>query len=170
MQFTYALFALLGLTIAQKEIFVAQIELIHHALDSLDSGVASLAAGADTAAAATTLTTKSTNVLNSINTAIAAVNGATALDLVAATSLVTPTDHLVSETEKTVTDLIAKKDIIKAAGQTGVVLDHLKLQSVAAAKLVDAIAAKVPVDAKGIATATGSKIAAALQKGITAFS
>ena len=170
MQFTVAFLAFLGLTLAQKEVYLNGLNMVHHALDSLDSGVAGLAAGADAAAATNALSAKSTNVLTAINNAIAAVNGASALDLAGAAELVSPSDHLVAETQKTVDDLIAKKEIIKAAGQTGLVLAQLKSQGVGAAKLVDAIAAKVPADAKSIATSAGDKIAAAISKGVTAFS
>lgn len=170
MQFKVALFALLGLAYAQKEIFLHELEMVHHALDSLDTGVSGLAAGGDAAAATTTLTSKSSAVLNVINNAITAVNGATALDLVGASALVEPSEHLVAETEKTVSDLIAKKAIIASAGQTAAVLTHLKSQGAAAAKLVDAIAAKVPADAKSIATSSGEKIAASINKGVIAFS
>jgi len=170
MQFKILLLALLGSAVAQKEIFLQQLELVHHALDSLDTGVAGLAPGVDTAAATTTLTSKSGQVLSVINNAIAAISGATALDLVSASALIGPSDHLVAETEKTVSDLITKKDIIAGAKQTGAVLSHLKSQAAAAAKLVDAISAKVPDSAKSITTSSGDKIAAALNKGIIAFS
>jgi len=166
MQFKFVLFALLGSAIAQKEVFLQQLELVHHALDSLDVGVLGLAPGA----AATALTSKSSQVLSVINNAITAISGATALDLVAAAALVSPSDHLVAETEKTVGDLIAKKDIIASTKQTATVLSHLKSQAAAASKLVDAISAKVPDSTKIITSSTGDKIAAAINKGIAAFS
>lgn len=158
MQFTLTLVALLGLTLAQKETFLSQIEMIHHALDSLNTGVSSLAAGADTATATTLLTTKSTSVLNAINNAITAVGAAIPLDLIGASALVEPSEHLVAETEKTVNDLIAKKDVIKGGGQTAAVLEHLKKQGAAAVRLVDAIVAKVPADAQAIASGSGDKL------------
>lgn len=67
-------------------------------------------------------------------------------------------------------DLIAKKDVIKGAGQSAATLEHLKKQGVAAGRLVEVIAGKVPGDAKGIATGAGEKIAKAIQKGVVAFS
>jgi hypothetical protein len=170
MQFKFVLLAFLGSAVAQKEVFLQQLELVHHALDSLDAGVVGLAPGVDTAAAATALTSKSGQVLSAINNAIAAIGGASALDLVGSSALVGPSDHLVSETEKTISDLIAKKDIIAGAKQTGNVLSQLKSQAAGAAKLADAISAKVPDSAKSIASSSGSKIAAAINKGIAAFS
>jgi len=170
MQFTVAFITLLGLAVAQKAVLLNGLTMIHHALDSLDAGVAGLSAGASAASATTALSAQSASVLKAINDAVTAANGATAISLNDAAELVPASDHLVAETEKTVGDLIAKKDVIKAAGQTTLVLDQLKAQGVGAAKLVSAIAAKVPADAKSIATGAGDKIAAAIAKGVTAFS
>jgi hypothetical protein len=170
MQFKFVLLALLGSTFAQKEVFLQQLELVHHALDSLDVSVAALAPGVDAATAGATLNSKADKVLATINTAIAAINGATALDLIGATNLVSPSDHLVAETEKTVADLIAKKDIIVAAKLSSTIVSQLKSQQAAATKLVDAISAKVPEATKAIASSSAGKIAAAINKGIAAFS
>lgn len=169
-KFTLALFALFGLTLAQKAIILSQIEMIYHALDSLGIDVFSLAAEADTAVATTLLTTKSTSVLNAINNAITAIGAAIPLDLIGASALVEPSEHLVAETEMAVNNLIAKKDIIEGAGQMAAVLEILKKQGAAAAKLADAIVAKVPTDAQAIATGPRDKIAAISQKVFVAFS
>jgi len=166
MQFKIVVLALLGSAFAQKEIFLAQLEAVHHALDSLDTSVSALTAGSDTSA----LTTKSSAVLAAINAASAAISGATALDLVGAAAIVGPADHLVSETQKTIKDLVAKKDVIGSAKLTATVLDQLKAQSAAAQKLADAITSKVPDAAKSIAKNQSAKISDAIKGGVSSFS
>jgi Hydrophobic surface binding protein A len=170
MQFKLALFALLGAAFAQKELFLTHLEHVHHALDALDGDVKALTAGADVASAAKLLTGKSGAVQAALNEAIAAVTSSAQLDLIGASAIVAPADHLVQETQTIIKDLISKKDIIVSSKQTGTVLDQLKAQAVSAQKLADAITSKVPDAAKAIAQGQSSKIIAAIQSGIAAFS
>jgi hypothetical protein len=170
MQMKFVLLALFGAAFAQKDIVLGQLEKVHHALDSLDSSVGKLVAGGDVAAQAASLTAQSGAVLAAIQGATAAISASAALDVIGASSIVGPADHLVKETEKTIADLVAKKDVIAGAKQTALVLDQLKSQAAAAQQLADAITSKVPDATKEIAKSQSAKITAAINKGVSAFS
>jgi 2-phospho-L-lactate guanylyltransferase (CobY/MobA/RfbA family) len=170
MQFKLALFALLGVSFAQKELFLNHLEHVHHALDSLDGDVKALTASSNAAATQALLTSKSAAVQTALSEAIAAVLSSAPLDLIGASAIVSPADHLVKETEQIIGDLISKKDILANSKLTGTVLGQLKAQADSAQKLADAIASKVPDAAKSIARGQSGKIVAAIQKGISAFS
>jgi hypothetical protein len=166
MRFSLVAVALFGAAFAQKEVILSGLSSIASAIDSLDSTVKKLGAGADAAEFAS----KSQAVLAAISSATNTINSATALDLIGASSIVSPADKLVTKTSTTVDDIIAKKDLIAKAGKSSAVLGLLKGQQDAANKLASAIVSKVPEAAKGIAQSQASKVGAALDKGVKAFS
>jgi uncharacterized protein (DUF885 family) len=166
MRFSLVAVALFGTAFAQKEVFLSGLAGIASALDTLDSAVKKLGAGADAAEFAS----KSQAVLAAITGATNTINSATALDLIGASSIVGPADKLVTQTSTTVDDIIAKKDVIAKAGKSSAVLGLLKSQQDAANKLASAISSKVPEAAKGIAQGQASKVGAAIDKGVKAFS
>jgi hypothetical protein len=161
-------FTLLGGVFAQKAI-IDSFHNIDATLDALDDAVAALAGGANVAAASKDLVSKSAAIQAAIQKAIDATSGSAALTVVEAANILTPAKHLQDATKKTVDDLIAKKDIIAKAGQTGTVKDQLSAQAVGAKSLSAALVSKVPAATKQIAQNQADAISKEIARGVAAF-
>ena len=72
-------------------------------------------------------------------------------------------------TKTVVDDLIAKKDIIKAAGQQKTTADQLAAQKIAAEALAKMISSKLPASIQKIAEQLSKGIADDLDRGAKAF-
>jgi len=126
---------------------------------------------ADNAVANTAvLTTQSGDIVAALNAGVTTISGTDALSLADALTLNTFSDALVSNVDTTVSDFIAKKDIIVGAGQAATVVSQLQAQKTASGPFVDAIVAKVPEAAQSIARSQASKVLTSLDRGIAAFS
>lgn len=75
--------------------------------------------------------------------AITAIGTADTVELVEPAALVEPSEHFMGETERTVDDLIQKKNMFMGFGQMGAVLEPLRKQEVAAGRLVEVVAGEV---------------------------
>jgi hypothetical protein len=142
---------------------------IENALQALDTAVKGLQAGGDSKAAAAALVAKSKAVEDALKDGTTKVGATSAITLTEAIQVQSASTKLTSLTTQTINDLIAKKDIINAAGETKTTLDSLNAQKAASDAFVKAVAGKVPSAVQSVAQAASKSVADALSKGITAF-
>jgi len=116
------------------------------------------------------LTSAQAKVKSIVDAGVAKVKAAPDLTVTEAAGLTSQTTSLQKDVESVVSDLIAKKQALYAAGQGQTVLSGLKDQLAGAQALSAAITSKVPEALKSTATTLSAGIADALQKGVTAFS
>lgn len=138
------------------------------ALDALDAAVLSVTA-ANVATKAIELNTKSDAVAKTIAAATAQINASKELTIVEAANVLTPAKTLETKTQKTIDDLISKKDLIAKAGQTAVVKGQLTNQATAAKTLSDAVESKMPAATKPIAKNQAKAINDHIARGVAAF-
>lgn len=124
---------------------VRQLATIESAFASIDSALANL----DTAINAITRTDPTAETALADGTAT--VNGATAVDDNDAITLATDANNLTTEVTTVVDDLVAKQDVITAAGAVGETCSDLEAQETATQTFGDAVTAKVPTDLQSIA-------------------
>jgi len=147
----------------------AAMASVDDTVTTLDQSIGSLSASSDINSAISDLVSKSQAVVSALNSGTTTVQGTSAVSLTDALSLVSSSNTLVNNVNKTVSDLIGKKDIISGAGQNGVVLDQLNAQKSAAQPFIAAIVSKVPSVVSGIANTQAQQVITALDNGITAF-
>jgi len=143
---------------------------IEGSLTALDTAVKGLAPGGDAKAAASALIARSKAVEDAIKDGTSKVGATSAISLVDALQVQSASSKLTTLTTQTINDLIAKKDIIKQAGQTKVTLDSLNAQKTASDAFVKAVTSKVPSAVQSIAANASKSVGDALAKGIQAFS
>jgi hypothetical protein len=173
MQFKNAIvFGLLGGAFAQTlGVIQAEFGKIGAALDGLDSAVKALTDGGDAAAQTKSTVAKSSAVEEAIKAATSAIKGSSAkLSLLDATGVSTAANTLISKTDTTISDLIAKKAIIVKYNQGGETKTQLTAQKAAADALAGAIVEKMPAAAQSIAKGQAAKVGTAIGKGLAAFS
>lgn len=169
-------FGLLGAAMATPAVkrdstpFTNAFDAVAKALTAMDTSVLALTPSSDAAAAAADLTVKSDAILAALKSGTEAASAAAALTLVEALPLATASQTLASTAEKVVNDLISKKAIITAAGQAELTLSQLNAQKAATQTFSEAVTAKVPSAAQGIARMSAQKAIDAIDKGIAAFS
>jgi hypothetical protein len=146
----------------------AAFSAVESALTALDSSIKGLTA-AGGAAATKDIVDKSNAVKAALDQGTAKVSASGPVSLTEALSVQSASTKLTSLTSTVINDLIAKKDIINAAGQTKTTLDSLTAQKTASDNFVKAITGKVPAAVQSIAAAASKSVGDSLAKGITAF-
>jgi Hydrophobic surface binding protein A len=171
-------FALFGAALASPAIQSTQdLPTIKAALKSVEvvlipfhDAVVALKPGADAAKASADLVAKSNAVEAAIKAATAKISATDALTLAEAIQVQTASQSLTKLTQQTVDDLIAKKDIIKAANQLQTTQKQLASQKIAADAMAKAITSKLPSAVQAVAATLGKAVGDSLDKGAKAFS
>jgi hypothetical protein len=181
MQFKNILtFALYGATLASAaapvrrqekglDIIKGGLSSIQAKLQDLDAAVKALAAGADVAKATADIVSKSTIVEDAIKAAITKISAAPVVTILEAIQVQSASTTLSNLTKATVDDLIAKKDVIAAAGQLKTTQQQLASQKASADLLAAAIISKLPDAVKSVAQLLSKSIAENLDRGAKAF-
>jgi len=146
----------------------AAFTAIEGALNTLDTAIKGLAPGAPASATAD-IVSKSNAVKAALDDGAAKVSASSAISLTESLSVQSASTKLTSLTSTVINDLISKKDIITAAGQTKTTLDSLTAQKTASDNFVKAITGKVPSAVQSIAAAASKSVGDSIAKGITAF-
>lgn len=141
---------------------------VETALTALDTSIKALTTGAS-AAATKDVVDKSNAVKAALDDGTTKVGASGPVSLTEALSVQSASTKLTSLTSTVINDLISKKDIITAAGQTKTTLDSLKAQKTASDNFVKAITGKVPSAVQSIAAAASKSVGDSLAKGIAAF-
>lgn len=147
----------------------AAFDSIAKTLGDLDTAVKGLSAGGDAKAAAAGLVAKSKAVEDALKDGTAKVGATSAVSLTEALQVQTASTKLTTLTTQTIDDLIAKAEVIKAAGETKTTLDSLTAQKAASEAFVKAVTGKVPSAVQSIAAQASKSVGDALAKGIKAF-
>jgi hypothetical protein len=142
---------------------------VENALTALDTAVKGLTAGGDAKAAAAGIVSKSKAVEDALKDGTTKIGATSAISLTEALQVQSASTKLTSLTSQTINDLIAKKDVITAAGETKTTLDSLTAQKAASDAFVKAIAGKVPSAVQSVAAAASKSVVDAINKGISAF-
>ena len=164
--------ALVGATfaspVAKRDLQTIQTNLnsVQTALQSLDTAIRAVQGPQDAAG----VLSASNNVNQVISQATTQIQGTSALSLNDALTLSNTGQQLAAQASTTINSLVAKKDIIVAAGQAPTTLQALQQQKTASQGLASAVVSKVPALARNIATQQTAQIAAAVDQGIAAFS
>jgi hypothetical protein len=157
--------ALFGAAFADLQTIQSAITSVNGALTTLDTSIKAIQGTQDTQ----TVLTNSQAVQTAITGATTQVQGTSAISLTDALQLQQSAQGLTTTANTTVSDLIAKAQIIQAAGQTQTILQSLQGQQQAANGLAQAITSKVPAGVQNIAMQQTMQISAALNNGIVAF-
>jgi len=147
----------------------ASFTSIGDALQALDTAVKGVSPGGDAKAAANAIVEKSKAVESALKDATTKVSATTAISLTEALTVQSSSTKLTTLTKQVIDDLIAKKDIITAAGQAKVTLDNLTAQKAASEAFVKAVTSKVPSAVQSIAATASKSVGDALARGIAAF-
>ena len=117
-----------------------------------------------------------TAILNAGNDLVALIDQGTAdvntfapLNTADGLLLVQPILDLTDDVNAVIDTTIAKESVVDANGYHQDVLDNLNLQKSSSEALADAISAKVPAELQDLANELAGAIAAAIQRGITAY-
>jgi hypothetical protein len=165
-------FALLGAAFAsphaKRDLQTIQTSLgsVQTALQSLDTSIRAVQ-GPQNAAS---VLAASNNVNQVISQATTQIQATTPLSLDDALTLSNTGQQLAAQASTTINSLVAKKDIIIAAGQGPTTLQALQQQKTASQGLASAVVAKVPALARNTVQQQTAQIAAAVDMGIAAFS
>lgn len=169
---SFGVLALAGLAAASPSIYERQVQTmigvvneVGQATQALDSAVKGFSGKADVQK----LQSASDNVATTVNKGVETVKGASTITLTDAVQIQGQVQNLQGTVEGVVSDLIAKKSDLIAAGAGGQVEDNLQAQLKGATALSAAIAGKVPPEVSGLAQQLSQGIANALQKGVDAF-
>jgi hypothetical protein len=170
-------FALFGAALASPAVQSAQdLPTIKDALKSVETvlvpfhdAVVALKAGGDAKKAAADLVTKSNAVEAAIKAATVKISATSPLTLAEAIQVQTASQSLTKLTQQTVDDLIAKHDIIKAAGQLATTQKQLASQKIAADAMAKAITSRLPQAVQTVAATLGKAVGDSLDKGAKAF-
>jgi hypothetical protein len=146
----------------------AAFSAVELALTALDTSIKSLTAGAP-ADKTKEVIDKSNAVKAALDAGTAKVSASGPVSLTDALSVQTASTKLTTLTSTVINDLISKKDIIVAAGQTKVTVESLASQKAASDNFVKAITTKVPSAVQSIAAAASKSVGDSLAKGIAAF-
>lgn len=173
MKFTslISLFAILGPALASPTPLNARdLDTIKSVLSDIQQQVNSL----NTAITAKPLKadpviTQSNNLVNTINKGTSTVNAQDELSQLDALGLVSPTQDLADDTDKTVQSLISIKADVMKMGEGCTTLTALNKQHKAATGLSSAIVSKVPEALASTAEELSGKISASIQKGADAY-
>lgn len=157
--------ALFGAAFADLQTIQGAITSVNSALTTLDTSIKAISGPQD----AQTVLTNSQAVQTAITNATQTVQGTSAISLTDALQLQQSAQTLTTNANSTVTDLVAKKQVIQAAGETQATLQSLQGQQQAANGLANAIVSKVPAGVQSIAMQQTMQVSAALNKGIVAF-
>lgn len=173
MKFTglISLFAILGPALASPTPLNARdLDTIKSVLSDIQKQVNSLhTAITAKPLEANPVITQSNNLVNTINKGSSTVNAQDELSQLDALGLVSPTQDLADDTDKTVKSLISiKPDVIKL-GEGCTTLTALNKQHKAATGLSSAIVSKVPEALGSTAKELSDKISASIQKGADAY-
>ena len=134
---------------------VGAINGVSSALTTLDTAVKALTPTSDAKAATADLNSKSDAVLTALKDGAAKITATTPLSLTEAIGLVSAASALATSTNTTVSDLIAKKAIFDASGQSATVLKQFQDQLGAAKNLITALVGKLPSAVASVGNAQG---------------
>jgi hypothetical protein len=144
----------------------AAFNAVEAALNTLDTTIKGLQPGG----AVQDVVNKSNAVKAALDDGAAKIAAGTPISLTESLTVQAASTKLTSLTSTVISDLISKKAIITAAGQTKTTLDSLNSQKVASDNFVKAITGKVPAAVQSIAAAAAKSVGDSLAKGVAAFS
>jgi hypothetical protein len=148
---------------------LASVTIVTTSVSNFDNTINTLTPG--NTKALTALAQSSDTLQQSAVTATGRVNAVQGLlSSGDADQLTTQVQALVATTQAAVTDLVAKKSVIVAAGGGSTVLDILKVQQTAANNFANSLQVKVPKAQQNTAAGFALDISNAFQQGIKAFS
>lgn len=168
---TIVSFALFGATFAapvtKRDLQTIQtsIQAVGTALTALDTSIKAIQGPGD-AMKVLGMSQMVNQALTDATTKIAATQP---ISLTDALTLQQTAQTLTNQAGTTVTDLIAKKDIIVKAGASAATLQNLMQQKTASDALAKAVVAQVPANVQSIAQQQTAMISTSLDKGIAAF-
>jgi hypothetical protein len=113
--------------------------------------------------------TQSEDLLAIIAKAAAAIEPLPALPLAESVQVLKPGNELITDTQKVVDSLIAKKAAFDKNSLSGVVTNTLVSFKAGSETLLKAISSKLPANVATVGDSIGKQIRAALDKGIAAF-
>jgi hypothetical protein len=142
---------------------------ISSAVNTLDAGILSLTSTTDPASAISLLETQSQSVTDALNAGTATVTPTSALSLGDSINLLSSSQTLVNNVNKTVQDLESKKSIIDNANADAIVVSQLQSQKVASQAFINAVVSKVPSSVSSIANSQAAQVITVLNDGITFF-
>ncbi|QDS72092.1 hypothetical protein FKW77_003369 [Venturia effusa] len=168
---TIASFALFGATFAAPvtkrdlQTITTSIQSVGTALTALDTSIKAIKGPGD----AMNVVGMSQMVNQALADATTKISATQPITLTDALSLQQSAQTLSTTATNTVTDLIAKKDIIFQANAGPLTLQNLQAQKTASDALAKAVVAKVPANVQSIAQQQTAMISTSLDKGIAAF-
>lgn len=171
MKFTLiSLLAVLGPALASPAPLARDLNTIKSVLGDIQAQINSL----NTAITAKPLKadpviTQSNNLVNTINKGASTVNAQDSLSQIDALGLVSPTQDLADDADKTVESLISIKPDVLKMGEGCTTLTALNKQHKAATGLSSAIVSKVPEALGSTAEELSGKISASIKKGADAY-
>ncbi|OJI98813.1 hypothetical protein ASPVEDRAFT_38314 [Aspergillus versicolor CBS 583.65] len=165
-----SLLAVLGPALASPTPLARDLNTIKSVLSDIQTQVTSL----NTAITAKPLKadpviTQSNNLVNTINKGASTVNAQDSLNQIDALGLVSPTQDLADDTDKTIESLISIKPDVLKMGEGCTTLTALNKQHKAATDLSSAIVAKVPEALGSTAEKLSGKISASIKKGVGVY-
>jgi hypothetical protein len=171
MRYSAIVLGFFGLAIAEPTLMQRQAQTIINVVNNIDTQVKALDTaiqsynGGDT----TSLLSASNAVLTATSNGVQTVNGATSVSLTDALTIQSSIQTLTTDLNTTISDIVAKKSQLVAAGAGGTVEQNLQQQLTAAQSLSTAIASKVPSSVASLAQQLSQGIINAINVGITAF-
>jgi hypothetical protein len=115
------------------------------------------------------LLSKSQALIATVKTGTGTIEGMPELSLTDAAQIASSVQTLQTAIDSVVSDIIAKKEAVVAAGAGPDVLKTLQAQKAGAEGLATAVASKVPEALRSTATTLSAGVATSLQKAITAY-
>jgi len=163
MRFIQTLPFLAAFVSAQQDVVAGVFSKISTDVTALDTAIKGFTSDG------TALTGASTTLISDINSGTSTIQGSQPLDITGASGIVSSVTGLSSTIDSTITDLIAKKSAIVAAGLGGTVYQSLLDQQTASKALSDAVTAKTPTALQSTAATLSQGILDAIGRGVTAF-
>jgi hypothetical protein len=149
--------------------FQSAFGAVDTAITTFDTAVKALTPTTDISTVLPDLTTKAEAIVTALNDGTTSVNAQPALSLTDSVSLLSLASTLTSSANETVTDLIAARSEIDAAGEDSFVVTELTNVKTASQTFIAAVVSKVPSAVQGLANSQASQVITALNTGITAF-
>jgi len=145
------------------------VNAVSSALTTFDTAVKALGPSADPKVATTELNAKGAAILTALQKGATSIQATSALTLTEAIQLSGPSGQLSTAAGTTVDDLIAKKPLFDASGQSATVLKQLQDQQTANKAFIDALLSKLPSAVRSIASTQANQASSAIARGIQAF-
>ena len=147
----------------------AAFAAVSAALNTSDIDVQAINANSNQAATIKTLTADSAAVISALSTGSVNINATSALTNLDALGLIQPGQALLTTTNNTINDLIAKHDFVAASGQSAQVVTSLEAQRAGTSQFIDSVASKVPAALVSAVQQNAASAVAIINRGIVAY-